>query len=191
MKIGIDVDNTITNTIPILKQYCKKYNDEVVKRDLKMNIKGYSSSTLYDWTEEENLVFCNKYLREIVLKADIKEKAKEIIEKIKNDGNEIYIMTARRKPTFINPYNTTKLQLDKLGIVYNEIVVNCVDKCKFCRENNLDLMIEDEPQNVNPISKLIPIIVFSGIHNEDCKGKNVIKVDTWNEVYTNYLRLKK
>ena len=36
MKIGIDIDNTITDTLPILKQYCKRYNEEVVKRNLKM-----------------------------------------------------------------------------------------------------------------------------------------------------------
>lgn len=32
MKIGIDIDNTITNTLPVLKQYCKRYNEEVVKK---------------------------------------------------------------------------------------------------------------------------------------------------------------
>jgi len=190
MKIGIDVDNTITTTMPILKKYCKKYNDEVVKRGLKMNEKGYSSSNLYNWTDEENFIFCNKYLREIVLQAEMKENAKNIIEKIKNDGNEIYIMTARHEPRFIKPYETTKEQLDSFGITYDEIIANCVDKYKYCLENGIELMIEDEPHNVNSISNAIPVIVFKGIHNEDCKGKNVIKVDTWNEVYEQYLRIK-
>ena len=34
MKIGIDIDNTITNTLPILKKYCREYNDTVIKRGL-------------------------------------------------------------------------------------------------------------------------------------------------------------
>lgn len=191
MKIGVDVDNTITNTLPILKKYCKRYNDEVIKRNLEMNTKGYTTNTLYDWTLEENHIFCNKYLREIVLQAKIKENAKEIIERIKNDGNEIYIITARHEPTFINPYETTKEQLDCFGITYDKIIVNCVDKYKYCLENGIEIMIDDEPQNINSISKIIPVIVFKELHNEECEGKNVIKVDTWNEVYKEYLKLKK
>lgn len=191
MKIGIDVDNTITNTLPILKKYCKKYNDEVIKRNLEMNSKGYTTNTLYEWTLEENHIFCNKYLREIVLQAKIKENAREIIEKIKNDGNEIYIITARHVPSFIKPYETTKEQLDYFGITYDKIIVNCVDKYKYCLENRIDIMIDDEPQNIKSISKKIPVIVFKALHNEECNGNNIIKVDTWNEVYEEYLKLKK
>lgn len=190
MKIGVDVDNTITNTMPILKAYCRRYNDEVIKRNLEMNEKGYSSRTLYNWTPEENLVFCNKYLQEIVLQADIKENAREIIEKIKNEGNEIYIISARSEPTFIDPYNVTKGFLDRNNIVYDKIIVNCEDKYTYCKENGIDLIMDDEPQNVNPISEIIPVIVFEGLQNEDCKGENVIKVNTWKEVYKEYRKIK-
>ena len=42
MNIGIDIDNTITDTLPILKRYCKKYNDEEVKRNLVMHDEGFA-----------------------------------------------------------------------------------------------------------------------------------------------------
>lgn len=190
MKIGIDIDNTITNTLPILEEYCKRYNEEVIKRNLKMNEKGYSTRTLYNWTYEENLIFCNKYLQEIVLQADIKENAKEIIKKIKNEGNEIYIITARSEPTFIEPYSTSKEFLDKNNIVYDEIIVNCENKYRYCLENGIELMMDDEPQNINAISKIIPIIVFEGKQNENCNGKNIIKVNTWNEAYEQYKKIE-
>ncbi len=190
MKIGIDVDNTITNTIPILKEYCRRYNDEVVKRNLKINEKGYTTVTLYDWTAEENLIFCNKYFHEIFLKVDVKEKAREIIEKIKNEGNEIYIITARSEPTVIDPYNITKVFLDKNNIVYDKIIVNCKDKYKYCKENDIEIMIDDEPRNINLISEIIPVIAFKGIYNENCNGKNVIKVNTWEEAYKEYRNIK-
>ena len=191
MKIGIDVDNTITTTMPILKAYCKKYNDEVVKRNLKMNEKGYSTTNLYDWTAEENIMFCNKYLEEVVLQAEVKENASEIIEKIKNEGNEIFIITARSQPRFKDPYNLTKDFLDKNNIVYDKIIVNCEDKYTYCKENNIDIMMDDEPRHINAISELIPVIVFKDLQNEDCKGENIIKVDTWNEVYNVYSKIKK
>ena len=36
MKIGIDIDNTITDTLPLLKTYCEEYNRNVVKRNLEI-----------------------------------------------------------------------------------------------------------------------------------------------------------
>ena len=37
MKIVIDIDNTITSTRPILREYYIRYNNEVVKRNLQIN----------------------------------------------------------------------------------------------------------------------------------------------------------
>ena len=107
MRIGIDIDNTITNTLPILKKYCKNYNDTVVKRNLHMHKDGIASYNLYDWIEEENLDFCVKYLEEVVLQAEVKEDASEVIKKLKDDGNTIYIISSRALPMFKTPYETT------------------------------------------------------------------------------------
>lgn len=191
MKIGIDIDNTITTTLPILKEYCKKYNEKVVRRNLKMNEEGFSTSNLYDWTMEEEMDFCDKYLEEIVKKAKIKENASKIIKKLKEEQNYIYIITARRKPHFKNPYELTKNFLDKNSIEYNKLIVECEDKYTFCKENNIDIMIDDEPQNINSISKMLPVIVLEGMQNKDCNGKNIIKVNNWIEVYENIKNIKK
>lgn len=51
-------------------------------------------------------------------------------------------------------------------------------------------MIDDEPQNINAISKNIPVIVFKAKHNEVCEGKNIIKVDNWNQVYEIIKKIK-
>ena len=57
------------------------------------------------------------------------------------------------------------------------------DKKQFCIDNNIDVLIDDEPQNIDSVSKVIPVIVFEAIHNEECNGTNIIKVNTWGEVY--------
>lgn len=183
MKIGIDIDNTITNTLPILKQYCKKYNEEVVKRNLQMHEEGYASYNLYDWTKEENADFCEKYLEEVVLQAKVKEQAKEVIENLKEEGHSIIIMTSRIKPMFKTPYETTERFLKEKGIRYDTLLVGSLDKNQLCIENGIDIMIEDETHHILPIAKRIPVIVFEEIYNKDCKGNNIIKVTNWNEVY--------
>lgn len=183
MKIGIDIDNTITDTLPLLKKYCEEYNSNVVKRNLEINPYGFSTSNLFDWTKDEEMNFCSKYLEEVVLSAKIKSQAKEIIKKLKDEKNYIYIITARKEPYFKDPYKMTKKYLDENNILYDELIVGCDNKYDFCRKNKIDVMIDDEPQNINSISKMIPVIVFSGVQNQMCNGNNIIRVNSWNEVY--------
>ncbi len=183
MKIGIDVDNTITNTLVTLKKYCAEYNDKVVKRNLKMNEWGFNTSNIFDWNEEENIEFCKKYLESVTLNVTVKENASKIIQKLKDEGNYIYIITARNKPDFSDPYLLTKNYLDSNNILYDELVVGCLDKLAFCREHDIEILVDDEPQNIQSVSNIIPVIAFEGPQNINCNGDRIIKVNDWNEVY--------
>lgn len=182
MKIGIDIDNTITSTRDLLMKYCIKYNNEVVKRNLPLNDKGFATFNFFDWTNNEEMDFCTKFLEEVVLNAPIKEEAQETIKKLK-ENNYIYIITSRKEPYFSEPYKLTKNFLDMNGILYDELIVECEDKFNFCKENNIDIMIDDEPQNINSISKIIPVIVFDGVWNMMCEGNNILRVNNWKQVY--------
>ncbi len=182
MKIGIDVDNTIIDTLPVLKKYCREYNEKVIKRNLKMNEEGFAVANLYEWTQEEKTDFLIKYIDEVREQAPIKKNAQEIIQKLKQEGNTIYIITARKQIGDRSPYEATQKFLKKNDFQYDELVVQ-KDKKQFCIDNNIDVLIDDEPQNIESVSKFIPVIVFEAIHNEECNGTNIIKVNTWDEVY--------
>lgn len=183
MKIGIDIDNTITNTLPIIKEYCQYYNDNIVKRGLRMHEDGVASYNLFDWTKEENDDFCINYLEKAVLSAKVKDNASNIISKLKSEGHKIFIISARTKPVFKTPYESTEKYLKENGIIYDQLIVNISEKKPLCTKYNLDIFIEDEPRFINDISPLIPVIVFDEIFNKECNGKNIYKVTNWNEIY--------
>lgn len=183
MNIGIDIDNTITDTLPKLKEYCRKYNDEIGRTDLSMHEDGYSSYNLYDWSAEENMAFCVKYLEEAVLQATVKPGAKEVIEKLKKDGHTINIISSRVTPMFKTPYETTEKYLKENGIVYDKLLVGSINKLQVCRENKIDIMMEDETHYIEELAKEIPVIVFEYVYNKELNGKNIIKVNNWSEVY--------
>lgn len=183
MNIGIDIDNTITNTAPILKKYCKEYNDTVVKRGLEMHETGAASFDLYDWTQEENMDFCVKYLEEVVLQAEVKENAKEVIQKLKNEGHQINIISSRAFPMFKTPYETTEKFLKEKGIVYDKLLVGKIEKRSSCVENQLDVLIEDEVKYINEMSEFMNVFVFDAVYNKQCSGKNITRVYNWIEVY--------
>lgn len=191
VRIGIDVDNIITDTVSVVKQYCKKYHDEVIKRNTPMKENGFASYNLYDWTKEENDEFCIKYLQEIVLQAKVKENAKEVIKRLKQEGHYICIITARTEPYFKNPYEITEKFLIENGIEYDKLVVGTMDKKQVCMENHIDIMLDDEPQYIIPIALLIPVITFDVVYNKECEGNNIIKVKTWDEAYTVIKQIEK
>lgn len=191
MKIGIDIDNTITDTLPIIKKYCKMYNDTVVKRNLTMHEDGVASYNLFDWTPEENQDFCMNYLEKAVLSAKVKENAAKVIKKLKNDGHKIYIISARIEPVFKTPYKSTEKYLKENNIVYDKLIVGSLDKKPYCIEHNIDILLEDEPRYINDISPIIPVIVFDEIFNKQCVGNNIYKVTNWNQVYDLINRISK
>lgn len=182
MKIGIDIDNTIIDTIPELKKYIKKYFNEYLHREVVFNCDGYSTKNLCSWSNEEMLDFCEKYLEEAVSSAKVFPNAKEVINELKQKGHYICFITARRNWEYKDPYKLTKEYLDINGISYDDIVVNCIDKLSFCLENDIDVMIDDEPENIKSVSTKIPVIVLNADHNKDIVGDNIIRVDNWKKI---------
>lgn len=183
MKIGIDIDDTITNTLVLLKGYAKKYNDEVVRRNLVMNEEAASISKLFTWTKEEEKTFEQKYLDEIASNVSIKNGAIEIIQKLREEKNEIYIISARNSKDFNDPYKVTKEFFYKNSIPYDHLIVECIDKATFCNEHNIDIMLDDDPKNIESVSKYIPVILLDAIHNKQCNGENIIRCYDWYEAY--------
>ena len=147
-----------------------------------MHEDGFASYNLYDWTPDENMDFCLRYLEEIVLQARIKEHAKEEINKLKNQGHKIYIISSRATPMFKTPFETTEKFLREHEIVYDKLLVGRVEKKSSCIENGLDVLMEDEPQYINEMAQFMPVIVFDYIYNRQCSGNNIIRVSDWNEI---------
>lgn len=62
-------------------------------------------------------------------------------------------------------------------------------KEKICQDKKIDIMIDDEEQNIIPISKNIPVIRFDSDYNKGIKGPNIIRCYTWYDALTKIERL--
>jgi len=181
MKIGIDIDNTILNTLPILKKYINNYI-RILDKGYIMNENGFCSSNLCNWVWEDEYDFCLKYLELTVSTSEIFEHVKEVVELLKENGHEIHFITARSKPHFKDPYKISEATLKRKEIPYDYLVVECSDKRTYCKANGIELLIDDEPHNIIEVAKDIPVIVLKGLQNEKCIGNNVVKVNDWYEI---------
>ena len=186
MRIGIDIDGVLTNIerwqLDYGGKFFSKFNKSVVDRN------GYEIKEIFGVSDDLDNQFWNEFLYEYVTKEPSRKFASEVIKKLKEDGNEIYIVTAR----YLTDRNTKEGQemreivvkwLEEQNIFYDKIVFTPDDKLETCKKNDIDVMIEDKAENINKISSAIPVICFHAGYNKECKGQNIYRAYTWYDIY--------
>ena len=63
---------------------------------------------MFDWTKEENDNFYYNNIERIAKKLKTLSKAAETISKLKNENNEIYIISSRNNGEYTNPKEMTE-----------------------------------------------------------------------------------
>ena len=159
MRIGIDIDDTLTDVKEELIEAGEKYARSLGK-DIKVdknfedkNNNGNKWQEMFQFNYEELKYFLKDIQESITNKAKPRENVVEIINKLKNDGNEIIIITARDSEFHDDPYKYSKDWLDKNNIYYDKLVVNARNKEDACIEEKIDLFIDDSKSNCLNVKK--------------------------------------
>lgn len=190
MKIAFDVDGIMTDLVEFQIKYGKKYfkNRNIEIDDTKLNFKE-----MFHCTEQEENDFWKKYIWRYCLKEKPRKGVKELIDKLKSEGNEIYIFTGRAHTTengFVGQLfrSMIKYWFDKEKIQYDYMLF-CKEeespkkKSEWCERYKIDFMFEDQTKNINPISVITKVITLDEKHNKDCETENVIKLNDINNAY--------
>ena len=193
MKIGIDIDNVISNfNDTLLNEYLlhdkKIRNSGVINKNADYIRKG-----MFDWNEDEETNFYKNNIERIAKKLGVIEGAKEYIDKLHDDGHVICIITGRNNGEYTEPYNMTKKWLDENNIYYdNLILTDAYDKhakTKQCLEHNIDIMIDDSVRICNDcIENGITTVLMDTPYN---KSSNIQRVKSWKEFYRYVSNYKK
>ena len=109
----------------------------------------------------------------------------------KEDGHEIYIVTARwltNRDDAIgnNMREIVKKWLTENEIVYDKLIFSKASKEKKSQEmidHKIDLMIEDSPNNMNELSSIVPIICYNAGYNKECVGDKITRCYSWYDIY--------
>ncbi len=186
MRIGIDIDGVLTDIEQWQLDYGSKFfsniNKSVINKD------GYEISEIFKVPDELDSQFWHEYLYEYVTKEPSRKFADEVIKKLKDNGNEIYIVTARylTDRDTEDGNNMRKIVIEWLkqqNIIYDKIIFAPEDKLQICLENNIDVMIEDKVENIEKISTKLPVICFHAGYNKQCKKDNIYRAYTWYDIY--------
>ena len=185
MRIGIDIDNVISNFNEMLLEAYLMHDKELRNTGIINPNAKYIRTGMFDWSNEEELSFYKDNIECIAKKLKVKEKAKEYIDRLHNDGHFIYIITGRDNGEYSEPYNMTKKWLDENNIYYdNLILTDAYDihaKSLECLKNDIDIMIDDSVRICSDlITSGITTILMDTPYNRKI---NIKRVKNWEEFY--------
>lgn len=185
MRIGIDIDNVISNFNEMLLETYLIHDKELRNTGIINPNAKYIRTGMFDWSNEEELSFYKDNIEGIAKKLKVKEKAKEYIDRLHSDGHLIYIITGRDNGEYSEPYNMTKKWLDENSIYYdNLILTDAYDihaKSLECLKNDIDIMIDDSVRICSDlITSGITTILMDTPYNRKI---NIKRVKNWEEFY--------
>lgn len=188
MNIGIDIDGVLTDLEKAIIDFGTKMSVEE-KWPIKIDVSKYWEVEALEWTQEQADKFWNKYLVEYVVESKPRMFSEEIIEMLKKEENNIYIITARNEYGMPPEYygkmqELTREWLKNQDIKYDKLIfARDSEKLHQCIENNVEIMIEDSPNNIEDISKKIKVIKFDCQYNKQVNGENIITAYSWYHIY--------
>lgn len=194
MRIGIDIDGVLTDYERFIADYGTKY---CIENNLPVTIEPdhYDEGKVFKWTEEQTEKFWNDYLLYYAVDYPVRKFASEVIQKLKQEGHEIYIVTARNEYGLPKEYvgkmkELVENWLKKNDISYDKIIYTEGSKLKYCVGNYVELMIEDYAEQVEEIATKIPVLCFDSKYNQKAKGKNITRVYSWYDIYDKITRMR-
>ncbi len=188
MKIGIDIDDTIADSYEVIFAYAQDYTINQLGKSAKVQeitAKHHSYvNAMHQWTETEEKHFWDTYYGEIIQKIKPFTLAVETIQKLKKEGHEIIIVTARWPEEKWDVEKITLEWLKENKIEYNEIVLNANNKAKIALEQKLDILIDDSFQNCQEVTKVgMKTYMMETRTNKGLEAQNIKRVYSWPDIY--------
>ena len=181
MVLGIDMDDTICSTNELIIEVADKYDKEVLGGSGLKDIKAYEFTEMMGWEKDMKGKFFADRLEYIMSNSPIKQGAKEVINRLHDNGWKIIIISFRKDKYLKNPYKLTIDWLNKNGIKYDKVYVNTGTKEDECIENKVTLFIDDKESHCEDVRNAgIDVLLFTNAYNHD--EKRFDRADDWYQV---------
>lgn len=186
MRIGIDIDGVLNN----LEEYHRTFGTRFCfEHNLPFVFKPeeYKIRHMFQWDRVIEKIFYETYYPLFLTSSlFLRTHAKEALELL-HRRNELFIVTARLEEDVPfsmkeSMYELTQNWLHENGLCYDHLILGEPDKSFSIAENDLDLMIEDNPGFLlNASSVNIPSFCFDAAYNRIPLPEKVIRIHSWYE----------
>jgi len=176
MRIGIDIDDTVSETEKAFILFEKEYDKLLGGKGIVFPNRRYWHK--YDWTEEEQKEFLKKYFLKIIENCYPIIKSQKIISKLKEEGNEIIFITARSDHDG-STYELTYNWLKNFEFPVDKLIIGAHEKGNICKDEKIDIFIDDSPHQCLDVKEFTDALVI-GFNQEN---NDFICAKNWDEVY--------
>lgn len=205
MKIGLDIDNVIADFDKGLLKELKK-EDKNKRNNGIVNKNERYAALLFDWSTKEIRDFFEQNMERISKTLELRKDVKKYIDKLIEDGHELYLITNRVYPDYQNPEEVTINWLKEKDINYKKIIfTETRDKSQACIDNKIDIIFDDDIGNCIRLQKAgvnyclmctklnyehrgnLPYVrnfkdLYEKVRNMTLKKKIILDTDMYNEV---------
>lgn len=189
MRIGIDIDGTLTNIVDSVIAYGQEYELENNLGDGILNPRSDYIKTAFEWGTEIG----NKFWRENFMKINQVEPrplTKKYLNKLHAEGHEIFIITARSDEELGDAKKISIKWLKKHKIPFDHIFVNAQNKGALCKEHKIDVFIDDLPRNIDSaMDYSVRTFIMNSVTNENFNREGVKRVYSFVDFYREIKRL--
>lgn len=190
MVIAIDLDGCVYDTEEYYRTYAHFWDLAVVGNGLQKSDEMHMDKR-FGWDKETINNFYDKFTAEIVENAPLKVGAKYVLDQLKQRGHKLVCVTLRGYYQDCEIPITEK-RFEAEGISFDKIVYNQTNKLQACLDENVDLIVDDNPDNVEMLAKNnIKCLHFRGIGMKNVEHENVTEVQNWADVLEKINKLEK
>ena len=188
MIIGIDIDDTISDTTEVMFNCCQKFIAEDLKREPVVNEEAkythHFIEVIHGLSKEETEEFFRKYYEYIVDSVIPKTCSVEYIKKLKEEGNKIVLITARFQIKEFDVIESTKKWLKKYDIPYDGAIFNAESKVEAAKREKIDVFIDDSYKNCQDMaSSGIKAFLMDSRGNRGLETEGFERVYSWSHLF--------
>lgn len=179
------------------KAFNSKKEVDIFKPHIEMNSKGYGIKAVFNCSEEEQKKFWYKNMLPYALFVPFRKESVRIMKQLISEGDEPYIISSRAKANENNLIGKIQrgiviFRFKIRGISYKKAIFCPYEegqeveaKVEACRENNIDIMIEDKKETAIAVEKRTKAksFLFASRNNDDMKNKDIPRFVNFDDLY--------
>ena len=180
MRIGIDIDDTITNTWDeVIPYYSREFG--VPEEELRKSM-PYYQAVKDCCSREEYFERIQPIYNNVCSRVPLRDNVVKVLTDLHNKGHEIFFISSRGEG-YSDAYSLTKEYLDRNGVPYDRLIVGAShNKDNLCITEKIDLFIDDSYNHCVNASKLgVRVLLAERYYNKERLGFPHLK--DWNDIY--------
>ena len=188
MKIGIDLDGVVIDSETTFRTYEVIFDIDVLKGNNLVNKEEPKFQARYNWTEEQEKEFIEKYFLTVSKESNLMSGFIGIYNLLKKQKHEFVVITARGG--FIKEMKDDAIRLlNENNIEFDKYYWKVEDKLEICKKENVDIMIDDDWKIIKRLAdNQIKTLYFRDTNLMKLEENEYVKeVNNWGEIYR-YIR---